>query len=100
MFLSRLSNLNSTVADALKFKSDFKNLARICVVFLTLNMDCRSSETSVHMALCYFQWVLEVDYREKLIKTTDVDIFFNKYKVRKFVFEKDSTILTSFKLFC
>jgi len=34
-----------------------------------------------------------------LIKNTDVDIFINKYKVRKFVFEKDSTILTSLKLF-
>jgi len=51
------------------------------------------------MALCYFQWVLEVDYRELLIKTTDVDIFINKRKVWKFVFKKDSTILTSLKLF-
>jgi len=34
-----------------------------------------------------------------LIKTTDVDTFINKYKVRKFVFEKDSTIFKSLKLF-
>jgi len=33
------------------------------------------------MALCDFQWVLEEDNREMLIKTTDVDIFINKYKV-------------------
>jgi len=51
------------------------------------------------MTLCYFQWVLEVEYREMLLKTTDVDMFINKHKVRKNVFEKDPTILTSLKLF-
>jgi len=34
-----------------------------------------------------------------LIKTTDVDLFINKYKIRKFVFEKYSTIFTSLNYF-